>query len=57
MSYNFFLDTYKNMVNKYRKKEEEEEKFYRLRWIIDMDKESIKLVKGATFYFSLPFSR
>ncbi len=44
MSHNFFLDTYKNKFDKYRKKEVKE--FYRLRWIIDINKDSIKLVKA-----------
>jgi two-component system, OmpR family, sensor histidine kinase VicK len=41
MSYKFFLDTYRGMVCKYRKKEQ----FNKLRWIIDVDKDSIQLVK------------
>jgi len=41
MSYKFFLDTYMDMVNKYRKKEQ----FNKLRWIINVDKDSIQLVK------------
>ena len=42
MSYKFFLDTYRDMVSKYRKKEQ----FNKLRWIIDVDKDNIQLVKG-----------
>jgi two-component system, OmpR family, sensor histidine kinase VicK len=46
MSYDLFFDTYRNIVNKFRKEEEEEEgDFNRLRWIINIDKDSIKLVK------------
>ena len=41
MSYKFFLDTYRGMVCKCRKKEQ----FNKLRWIIDVDKDSIQLVK------------
>ena len=46
MSYNFFLDTYRNMAYRFGKKEEEEQKeSNRLRWIININKDSIKLVK------------
>ena len=41
MSYKFFLDTYRDMVSKYHKKEQ----FNKPRWIIDVDKDSIQLVK------------
>jgi two-component system, OmpR family, sensor histidine kinase VicK len=41
MSYKFFLDTYMDMVNKYLKKEQ----FNKLRWIINVDKDSTQLVK------------
>jgi two-component system, OmpR family, sensor histidine kinase VicK len=41
MSYKFFLDTYRDMVSKYHKKEQSN----KLRWIIDVDKDSIQLVK------------
>jgi two-component system, OmpR family, sensor histidine kinase VicK len=44
MSYNFFLDTYKQIIDKFRKKEERNET-NRLRWIINIDKDSMKLVK------------
>jgi phospho-acceptor domain-containing protein len=44
MSYNFFLDTYKHIIDKFRKKEERNET-NRLRWIINIDKDSMKLVK------------
>jgi hypothetical protein len=42
MSYKFFLDTYRDMVNRYRKKEQ----FNKLRWIINIDKDSVELVKA-----------
>jgi len=46
MSYDLFFDTYRNIVNKFRKEEEKEEgEFNRLRWIINIDKDSIRLVK------------
>src|SRR5919204_2657284 len=45
MSYNLFFDTYRNIVNKFRKEEAKEGEFNRLRWIINVDKDSIKLVK------------
>lgn len=41
MSYKFFLDTYRDMVSKYRKKKQ----FNKLRWIIDVDKDSTQLIK------------
>src|SRR5690348_13994786 len=44
MSYNFFLDTYKQIIDKFRKKEERNET-NRPRWIINIDKDSMKLVK------------
>jgi hypothetical protein len=43
MSSNFFLDTYKNMADKFGKNEKKQSN--RLRWIIDINKDSIKLVK------------
>ncbi|MFL6472482.1 MAG: ATP-binding protein, partial [Nitrososphaeraceae archaeon] len=45
MSYSLFFDTYRNIVNKFRKEEEKEGEFNRLRWITNVDKDSIKLVK------------
>jgi two-component system sensor histidine kinase VicK len=45
MSYSLFFDTYRNIVNKFRKEEEKEGEFNRLRWIINIDKDSVKLVK------------
>ena len=45
MSYDLFFDTYRNIASKFRKQEEKEGDFNRLRWIINIDKESIKLVK------------
>jgi two-component system, OmpR family, sensor histidine kinase VicK len=41
MSYNYFFDSYKSIVDKYKEGKE----FDRLRWIINIDKDSIKLVK------------
>ena len=41
MGYNYLLDSYKNVVDKYRKGESKEG----MRWIINIDKESIDLVK------------
>ena len=41
MSYKFFLDTYKEMINKFRKKEQ----LNKLRWIISVDEDSLHLVK------------
>jgi two-component system, OmpR family, sensor histidine kinase VicK len=43
MSYRYFFDSYKNIVDKYGK--EVEKKFDGLRWIINVDKDSIQLVK------------
>jgi two-component system, OmpR family, sensor histidine kinase VicK len=43
MSHNFFLDTYRNM--RYNKKQEQKEEFSKLRWIINVDKDSLNLVK------------
>jgi two-component system, OmpR family, sensor histidine kinase VicK len=45
MSYDLFFDTYRNIASKFRKEEEKEGEFTRLRWIINIDKESINLVK------------
>jgi signal transduction histidine kinase len=48
MSYTNFFDTYRNIVDKFRKKKEEEEQkeeFNKLRWIINVDKDSLNLVK------------
>jgi two-component system, OmpR family, sensor histidine kinase VicK len=45
MSYNLFFDTYRNIVNKFRKDDEKEGEFNRLRWITNVDKESMRLVK------------
>jgi two-component system, OmpR family, sensor histidine kinase VicK len=45
MSYSLFFDTYRNIVNKFRKEEKKEGEFNRLRWITNVDKDSIKLVK------------
>ena len=45
MSYELFFDTYRNIASKFQKEEEKEGDFNRLRWIINIDKESIKLVK------------
>jgi two-component system sensor histidine kinase VicK len=44
MSYNFFLDTYRNMVYRFGKKEEQKES-NKLRWIININKYSVRLVK------------
>ena len=41
MGYNYLLDSYKNVVDKHRKGESKEG----MRWIINIDKESIDLVK------------
>jgi two-component system, OmpR family, sensor histidine kinase VicK len=43
MSYRYFFDSYKNIVDKYGKAEKK--KFDGLRWIINVDKDSIELVK------------
>jgi signal transduction histidine kinase len=43
MSYNNFFDTYRNFRN--NKKEELKEEFNKLRWIINVDKDSLNLVK------------
>jgi two-component system, OmpR family, sensor histidine kinase VicK len=43
MSYNYLFDSYKNVVDKYRKKEEGEG--YGLRWITLIHKDSLSLVK------------
>jgi len=43
MSYSYFFDSYKNLVDKYGNGEQTE--FDRLRWIINVDQHSIKLVK------------
>jgi hypothetical protein len=45
MSYNYFFDTYKNIIDRYRK-----EKRYHdgVKWIINIDKDSIYLVKIFT---------
>ncbi|HYZ49879.1 MAG TPA: HAMP domain-containing sensor histidine kinase, partial [Nitrososphaeraceae archaeon] len=40
-----FFDTYRNIASKFRKEEQKEGDCNRLRWIINIDKESIKLVK------------
>ena len=45
MSYELFFDTYRNIASKFRKEEQKEGDSNRLRWIINIDKESIKLVK------------
>ncbi|HEY9492266.1 MAG TPA: histidine kinase dimerization/phospho-acceptor domain-containing protein, partial [Nitrososphaeraceae archaeon] len=49
MSYNYLFDSYKKVVDKYKKKEREEgegeEKGYGLRWITHIDKDSLNLVK------------
>jgi hypothetical protein len=46
MSYNYLFDSYKNVVNKYRKKGKgEEREGYGLRWITYIDKDSLNLVK------------
>jgi two-component system, OmpR family, sensor histidine kinase VicK len=45
MSYDLFFDTYRNLVNKFRREEEKEREFNRLRWITNVDKDSIELVK------------
>jgi two-component system, OmpR family, sensor histidine kinase VicK len=45
MSYRLFFDTYRNIVNKFGEEEGKEGEFNRLRWIINVDKDSIKLVK------------
>jgi two-component system, OmpR family, sensor histidine kinase VicK len=46
MSYNNFFDTYRNIVDKLRKKKEKQkEEFNKLRWIINVDKDSLNLVK------------
>jgi signal transduction histidine kinase len=45
MSYRLFFDTYRNIVNKFGEKEGKEGEFNGLRWIINVDKDSIKLVK------------
>ena len=44
MSYDLFFDTYRNIASKFRK-EKEKGDFNRLRWIINIDKGNIKLVK------------
>ena len=41
MSYKFFLDTFKDMIDKFRKKEQ----FNKPRWIISVDEDSLDLVK------------
>jgi two-component system, OmpR family, sensor histidine kinase VicK len=46
MSYNFFLDTYRSMVDKFSKREEKKEGSNKLGWIINVDRDSIKLVKS-----------
>jgi signal transduction histidine kinase len=43
MSYNNFFDTYRNFRN--NKKEEQNDEFNKLRWIINVDKDSLNLVK------------
>jgi two-component system, OmpR family, sensor histidine kinase VicK len=46
MSYNYLFDSYKNVVDKYRKKGKgEEREGYGLRWITHVDKDSLDLVK------------
>jgi uncharacterized protein (DUF4415 family) len=46
MSYNYLFDSYKNVVDKYRKKGKgEEREGYGLRWITYIDKDSLNLVK------------
>ena len=44
MSYDLFFDTYRNIASKFRK-EKKKGDFNRLRWIINIDKGNIKLVK------------
>jgi two-component system, OmpR family, sensor histidine kinase VicK len=46
MSYNYLFDSYKNVVDKYRKKGKgEEREGYGLRWITHIHKDSLSLVK------------
>ena len=49
MSYNFFLDTYRTFVDRFRDNDEnkgkEKKESNRLKWIIDINKDSINLVK------------
>ncbi|HYZ49817.1 MAG TPA: HAMP domain-containing sensor histidine kinase, partial [Nitrososphaeraceae archaeon] len=45
MSYKLFFDTYRNIVNKFRKEDEKDGEFNRLRWLTNVDKESMELVK------------
>jgi signal transduction histidine kinase len=46
VSYTNFFNTYRNIVDKFRKKKEEQkEEFNKLRWIINIDKDSLNLVK------------
>jgi len=44
MSYNYLFDSYKNVVNKSKKKRTQEEDFG-LRWITNLDRNSLNLVK------------
>jgi signal transduction histidine kinase len=45
MSYHFFYDTYRNFVERYQKEEKEKKKSTGLRWIIEINRDSVKLVK------------
>jgi signal transduction histidine kinase len=45
MSYDLFFDTYRNILNKFRIEDEKEGEFKGLRWITNVEKDSIKLVK------------
>jgi two-component system, OmpR family, sensor histidine kinase VicK len=45
MSYNYFFDTYKELIDRNRKKGEGRKEFDVLRWIINIDNNNIKLVE------------
>ena len=47
MSYNYLFDSYKNVVNKSKKKGAQKEDFG-LRWITNLDRSSLNLVKTLT---------